>query len=151
MGNFIKLSAVFIVLGLFTFCKGSEKASEPAVNETAMHAEKNVIVDPEFSAKGKNTRADVTELNRVSKGIIEVIFNYSGGCEEHEFYLATQGGMIKTLPPKLELFLVDKQEDDPCRMLITDTINFNIEAILPERVDSVVISINNNYSKMILR
>ncbi|MBA3898607.1 MAG: hypothetical protein H0X62_00100 [Bacteroidetes bacterium] len=96
-GIYIKTVFCLIATIAVISCNGGKKTSMQAENPNT--ETKIVKIDQGFSPEGKNVRANINDLNRVSKGIIEVIFNYSGGCEEHEFYLATQGGMIKTLPP----------------------------------------------------
>jgi hypothetical protein len=141
--------AIYFSLVLFLCCKAVKQASDKTLEEPKNIS--NVIIDPEFSPEEKNIQAQIIGLSKISNGIIELIFSYSGGCKEHEFYLITKGGLIKTIPPQIKLFLVNQQEDDPCRMLITDTLKFNIAAILPEKSDSVIVSVNNRFLKTVLR
>jgi hypothetical protein len=144
MKKIINTTLFSITLAIFISCKGGESSSKQVVKKNTEI--QFVKIDAEFSAETKNTRANIVAVNKISKDIIEVIFNYSGGCKEHEFYLITTGGMIKTLPPKISLYLVDKQEDDHCRMLITDTIIFNIRPIIPPKTDSLLLLINNGFT-----
>ena len=91
----------------------------------------------------------IQHIKLISPGIIEIAFSYSGGCEEHEFNLYSSGGMIKTQPPKISLYLVDHQENDPCRQLLTATKRFDISDALPEDHKKAILLVNNNFEYQI--
>ena len=59
--------------------------------------------------------------------ILILKFNYSGGCEEHEFALVGMKAMAKSLPPIRSIVLFHNNNDDSCRELITETLSFNIK------------------------
>lgn len=88
---------------------------------------KDVIVDRERAAKDP----DVTIRSMQVKGdtlIVEV--QYGGGCQPHTFDLYTNGGWLKSLPPKATVWLEHTTpEPDPCRALISETLKFNIKPL----------------------
>ena len=60
---------------------------------------------------------------------LELIFNYSGGCEKHEFALLGLTAVAKSLPPSRRIMLYHNNNDDSCRELITDTLYYDITAL----------------------
>jgi hypothetical protein len=63
----------------------------------------------------------------INKNTMSLIVSYGGGCSTHEFQLAGSSNIMKSLPPKREIQLLHNGNNDLCKMLITDTISFNIE------------------------
>jgi hypothetical protein len=113
-------------LFLLSGCRAKEKitaSKEPAV--------KPVMIDQDFSPRGKNTALEILHAEMISEEVVGIIFSYSGGCLEHSFDLYSSGAMIKTLPPKINFWLVNHQNEDACRQLIQDTLYFNIAAAIP--------------------
>jgi hypothetical protein len=60
---------------------------------------------------------------------IWITIKYSGGCQVHTFALFMSPGIIKTNPPQVELYLRHSGHGDACRVLITQTIAFDIAPI----------------------
>ena len=139
----IYLTFAFLSL-LFTFnsCKSLKKNKSNIQPATVIE---KVIVDSSFSNKAKNLPVQIQEIKLVSPGIIEIIFNYSGGCEKHEFELYAVPGMVKTLPPKINFYLIDNQEKDFCRQLITTSKQFDISAVLPKDYKKITLLVNHQF------
>ncbi|MDQ3190205.1 MAG: hypothetical protein M3Q58_01275 [Bacteroidota bacterium] len=139
----IKISTVcFILFFALNSCKTGKSGNK--VDNTESKVEK-VIIDPQFSPKGKNTRMQILEVKEISNEIIEISFNYSGGCKEHSFSLYSTGGLIKTLPPKINIYLVNHQQDDVCRELLTIKKQFDISPALSENNQKTILIFNNRF------
>lgn len=143
---YIKLIAV--VAFICANCKGGSKTTAIAVVSIVPTEEsiKNVVIDRQFSKEGKNLRAhiDKAEMTESRKGLLKLIISYSGGCKEHMFELISKGNYFKTNPPKINLYLVDSQEEDPCRSIVTDTLFFNLENIKYPAGDKLLLIINDS-------
>ena len=146
--NFSIYLALAILSLLFTFnsCKSLKKNGSTIQPVTVIE---KAIVDSSFSNKAKNMPVQIQDIKLVSPGIIEIVFNYSGGCEEHDFKLYAVPGMVKTLPPKINFYLVDKQEKDFCRQLITASKQFDISAALPKDYKKITLLVNHQFEYLI--
>ncbi|UKN02820.1 hypothetical protein K6119_04725 [Paracrocinitomix mangrovi] len=73
-------------------------------------------------------RSASTNIEKVSidENVMTLIVSYSGGCEKHEFSLVGSTALMKSLPPKRNILLQHKNNDDNCREYITDTLQFDI-------------------------
>lgn len=78
---------------------------------------------------------------QLNKDVLTLEINYSGGCKEHQFNLYTTG---KAENNHLQLFLVDSQTEDFCKMLITDTLNYNLSNLKTITKSKLNITINRN-------
>jgi len=78
---------------------------------------------------------------QLNKDILTLEINYSGGCKEHQFKLYTNGEVENS---NLQLFLVDLQNEDFCKMLITDTLKFNLSNLKSVSKNKLNLSINRN-------
>ncbi|HET6243389.1 MAG: hypothetical protein H0V01_00660 [Bacteroidetes bacterium] len=135
----IKTSTIALIMACTFFsCKSGKIADK---SNKPLH--EKVIVEPDFSKQGKNTRMQIQEVKLISDKTIEISFSYSGGCKEHSFSLYTSGALIKTLPPKIHLFLVNHQQEDACRELITAKIQFDISNALPSNTKKTILIFND--------
>jgi len=64
---------------------------------------------------------------KINGDILELLVNYSGGCEEHSFELVSNGFYMKSLPPKLAVKVLHNNNGDACRSLEEKTLSFNIK------------------------
>lgn len=62
----------------------------------------------------------------VIAGVLVVDVEYGGGYFEHTFSLEWNGTMLKSVPPKYWLNLVDESPYDPCRSIISRRLRFDI-------------------------
>lgn len=123
----------------------SAKSSSVGINhkETA----KDVIIERGFSAENKNNRMNILSAT-LNKDILKLIINYSGGCKEHDFNLYSTGLYAKSLPPQIQLHLIDSQDQDACRQLITDTLNFKLTNIKIPNTYKIIITVNEYEEKI---
>jgi hypothetical protein len=64
---------------------------------------------------------------------LEIEVEYSGGCGEDTWTLAWTGSLMKSLPPKANIYLHLK-DDDPCREVVRKKVSFDISSIYKDEV-----------------
>ncbi len=136
------LKSICILLVLLTgiSCKSNKKSSSS--NNIYNNQTKGipVIIDSSFSADNKNLRMNILNM-QLNKDILTLEINYSGGCKEHSFNLYTSG---KAKNNNLQLFLVDMQNEDFCKMLLTDTLQFNLSNLKSLNKGKLNLTVNRN-------
>ena len=83
----------------------------------------------------------VTDL-QIKESILAVSVEYSGGSSKHQFDLYTNMMIMKSMPPKLNVFLQHNANGDQAEALISKTLLFDI-SVLSEHHERMIISINN--------
>lgn len=77
--------------------------------------------------------AENDDYNLAAAGIkgdyLEVIVNYGGGCEEHEFTLFAEEGIMKSLPPQQNVYLVHENNGDMCEAGVNEKIIFDLKPL----------------------
>lgn len=131
------LKSIFILLVLITgiSCKSIKNTSS-----TNQQKGSPVIIDSSFNVNNKNMRMNILNM-QLNKDLLTIEINYSGGCKEHQFNLYSNG---ITENNNLQLFLVDAQTEDFCKMLLTDTLNFNLSNLKTLNKSKLNITINRN-------
>lgn len=132
---------IFLIAG-FTSCKNngggtaSKKSSEKKAQATTISS-KDIIV----GAKREPVKPDYQVLNMtIENDLLKVVFQYSGGCEEHDFNAHFNGGWLKTLPPQAVLdFEHLNPNNDACRSTVKDTVFYNLDAVKYPGGNEVVI------------
>ena len=111
------------------------------------HLVKDVIIEQGFSPEGKNNRMEILSAT-INEDILNLVVSYSGGCKEHNLNLYYTGFFAKSLPPQIKLHLIDAQEEDFCRQLITDTLLYNLSNVKVQNTNKVFLTINNHGEKI---
>lgn len=93
----------------------------------------------EYSVKEASTGGDILQL----------VVSYSGGCEDHEFTLFTNGAMMKSMPPQMNLTLSHNNNGDTCRGLLTDTLAFDLSKIRAGKEGTIILRLRNYDSKIV--
>ncbi len=99
-----------------------------------------VIIDSYFSVDNKNMRMNILNI-QLNKDVLTMEINYSGGCQEHNFNLYSNGKIENNT---MQLFLVDMQNEDFCKMLLTDTLKFNLSNLKTISKNKLNLTINRN-------
>lgn len=108
----------------------AEKVKEQTVSVKEIIIENTDPVKPNFRIVDMTTEGDV----------LTVVFQYSGGCEEHNFDAYFSGGWRKTLPPTAGItFKHLDPKQDACRSVVKDTVQFNMKPLRYSGSDEVVI------------
>lgn len=61
---------------------------------------------------------------------LEIRVRYSGGCREHSFELLWDGTERESFPVQIPLFLVHDNNNDPCRAIVSETLEFDLSNYL---------------------
>lgn len=81
---------------------------------------------------------------RVDGNCLEMEVTYGGGCKAHEFDLVWSGAFAESLPPQATLFLVHRNNDDPCRAIRSEKVKFNLEKLQDKKTGQVGLNIVSN-------
>jgi hypothetical protein len=132
-----------ITMLLFS-CKSSQQNTSAVNSKSPKESVKKPVTDPDFSPEEKNTRMNILDASIDQQKTLHLIISYSGGCKEHEFNIYTSGHYIKTLPPKMNIWLVNEQNEDACRQLITDTLAFDLSGLIMKDYDKILFILNDD-------
>lgn len=89
---------------------------------------------------------NVTDLE-VRGSVLAVTVEYSGGNSDHQFDLYTNMMIMKSMPPKLNVFLQHNAHGDMAEGLISKTLLFDVST-LNQHYEKMLIRINN-YDKSV--
>ncbi|MDZ4751271.1 MAG: hypothetical protein SGI87_06620 [Flavobacteriales bacterium] len=123
---------------------GSSDAME-TIEEIRM---REIIIEPEYQWPGETDAFNL--ISSSSSGdtlILEV--EYGGGCEAHGWKLLSNNVWMKSLPPKMNLYLEHDNKGDMCRALITEKLYFNLEPVKYSRGKQAIFIVNNDSEKPI--
>jgi len=63
---------------------------------------------------------------------LHISVTYGGGCKEHLFRLVWDGNLSKSNPPQITLHLLHDAQDDHCRALLQQELQFDLSAHLEQ-------------------
>ncbi|MBI1289327.1 MAG: hypothetical protein GC178_17300 [Flavobacteriales bacterium] len=136
------LIIVLLISVAFFSCKNNGQSTSSATQKQAEAAETQKVKDIIVSRERKPREQDFQVLSmNCSKNVLTVIFRYSGGCKEHDFNAYFSGSFMKSLPPQAYIdFEHFNPDNDPCRSLVKDTVNFNLEPMRYQSGNEVIIT-----------
>ena len=120
-------------------CKGGLKTSAYAISEETL----NVIIDPSENMQKRGDRTTISRME-VLGDYLSINVSYSGGCEEHEFKLLSDGRYSATYPPEVELVLRYDANNDMCRSYLDETLFFDLKPLQYVGTTRVLIRLTNN-------
>lgn len=133
------LRILAFVLISFTLVSSSCKKNKGAANAESSNKEEVKVMDNEKKTipsvtvdSGylyKETDSFTLLESNVNGDILSLLVQYGGGCEQHEWEVFTTGAYAKSLPPQITLSIEHNANNDKCRALITDTLEFSLEKI----------------------
>jgi hypothetical protein len=127
------------IVSIIFGCKNTSKHSSSKKANTTQE----VIVQRDFSPEGKIAPVEISAVKFISKDIIEITFKSGNACLE-DFKLYSAGGIIKTNPPKIPVFLYAEKSN--CKKSGTGSSQFNISSAIPADIKDFVLLINNDFS-----
>jgi hypothetical protein len=65
---------------------------------------------------------------KVNGRYLDVEVEYGGGCGNADFDLVWNGALMKSMPPKVSMMLVFKDEDY-CKALVKKTLRFDLQSV----------------------
>jgi len=147
----MRYSVVFLVLAGFLSCKNNgagTKSSKGAENAQSANVEvKQIIVD---ANRGPAPKPDFSASNwTMKRGILEVVVQYSGGCDEHDFNAYFSGSWLKSMPPQAMVTLEHlNPKNDPCRKMVKDTFLFDATPLEYPGGEEVMVKLASDPSMM---
>lgn len=79
----------------------------------------------------------------IKGNLLSIDVQYSGGSKEHTFELFSNQMMMKSLPPKMNLFLQHQANGDLAKALITKTLLFDL-SLLSAPPGLTILLLNNS-------
>ena len=126
---------LLIALGLLFSCE------KPAVYEGPCD---NEIVES-TSSYNDGPYDPSTKINSIvwNGECLEISVSYSGGCEEHAFEIVTDGSIIKTDPPIINLG-INHSNTDLCQAYLTESISIGLgDNIFLNDEDEIILNFTN--------
>ena len=135
MKNFFLIPLVV----LFIQCKSSFQSAAYAIPEETLA----VKIDPSENIQKRGDRTTISRME-VLGDYLSMSVSYSGGCEEHDFDLISDGRYSATYPPEIELVLRHNANKDMCRSYIDETLFFDLKPLQYDGTSRIVIRLTNN-------
>jgi len=110
---------------------------------------KNIIINKTYEWSGSTDRFNLIEQS-INGDTLILVVEYGGGCKDHFFTMNTNSAWMKSMPPKLNLWLEHENNDDNCRALITKSLFFDLKPIRYNPSQSVLIIVNGEEEKSVL-
>jgi hypothetical protein len=138
------LTIVILMSLLMLNCKSRKQTADKEKNKSNQ-AVSAITVHESYSYPKDAAPFEITKAS-IKGDILTLDVSYSGGCKDHSFSLHGTKMYMKSMPPKLGIFLEHEANGDSCRELKTEQLNFNISEIKypgTEKDYTIIISINN--------
>ena len=122
------LVLIAAVLLTTTSCGNKKNTSETSMSEErGQNVGQALIID----TSGSFDKGDAYQIKNASleQDSLILTITHGGGCKDHEYTLYSNGALMKSLPPKLNLMLHHNGNDDYCRALIQKRLAFDLSAI----------------------
>ena len=133
---------IFALLIVYSCSLTNKKTS------TTKEAYPSIIVQQDYLPAKDNTPFTILDAS-INKDILSLIVQYGGGCKEHYFNLFTKGVFEDESSNRLRFFLEHNYNEDFCKKLVLDTLDFSLRNKLSiEKIKSVEIEIDS-YSKFL--
>lgn len=131
---------IFVSILLFSLviisCKNTK---ETGTTDTPV--KKGLLVD-DFRNYENSANYSIENI-ALNQNILTINLNYSGGCEAHEFTLIGLKAIGKTLPPKRSIMLFHQGNNDSCRELISEELQFDINDFGYRKGEEIILELAN--------
>lgn len=105
-------------------------------------------IDTSFDRTTLKTNIQILQSS-ISGDTLWMDVEYSGGCATHSFELKSKGLWMKSLPPKLNLYLVHNDAGDACREVIREKLSFLINPAQYGGQQKVRLILNENTNHLL--
>jgi len=136
---------IFVFLCVLVACK-APKNKVATEEENRKLVKKSIQINREIPV---NRNEFTIEGAFIKNDSLIISIAYSGGCEDHDFELYTNGMMAKSLPPQITLTLVHNSKPDNCRNLIRANQSFGIDTLATLYQNKMLLRITD-YEKPLL-
>lgn len=122
------INCVFAIIIIeFIFGCSNNTITPPTLNNTEIQ---DIIMYTDYHSIPLFTDSLTVQKINMDKNTLQLVVSYGGGCKSHQFALYGFAGFLKSLPPQADLFLSHNGNGDPCKALIIQELNFNLENLL---------------------
>ncbi len=135
-GNMKNIILIAFFAHIFSSCKHTELITEGTNKSEQTAFLSDALVNDDFDDICNILDIFIHENN------MSLVVSYGGGCSVHEFQLAGSSSVMESFPPKRNVQLLHNGNNDLCKMLITDTITFNIENLSNDKKPGSEIILN---------
>jgi hypothetical protein len=141
--RYIGLIVLFFMLT--SSCGNKKSASETQLTDNKVTTEQKSGPTLIIDQSGGFDQGDHYDIfaARIEGDSLHMTISHGGGCKVHEFKLYTNGAMMKSLPPKINLILHHNGNEDNCRALIQKEIAFNIGELKSMSNGRIIINLSN--------
>ncbi len=74
--------------------------------------------------------------------------SYHGGCGKNNFELYSNGLLMKSMPPQLEIYLEREQENETCNDEIKQLLKFDLSPVKKPGNAKIILNINSAENKL---
>ena len=126
----------YIILGVLAILAAA--CSEESTNDSPLNKDINLAIIQDQTAYDQTVGNIISDTNSTSDPFelhyawldgweLKTIVSYSGGCEEHDFYMIWPEVITMIYPPDFDVYLLHDANNDLCEAYLTDTLTFNLE------------------------
>jgi len=139
----MKSLLLFSIPILMLSCKNSvptnPRSEEVRETEQTTSSVLEIQLDKSYAPNKELFRFNVKGWE-IKENVLSITISYSGGCEEDSFKAFYTGAWMKSLPPKMDIYLEHHTpKPDYCKALITKTIEIDISEVKYEGQNKVVL------------
>lgn len=122
------LGLIAAVLLIATSCGNKKNTSETSMSEEQQQTVGQALI---IDTSGSFDKGDAYQIKSASleQDSLILTITHGGGCKDHDYTLYSNGSLMKSLPPKMNLMLHHNGNEDYCRALIQKRLAFDLSAI----------------------
>lgn len=136
--------SVLILLTLAS-CSSAQKTKSTAKEKTVSGV---LQIDTAFDRTVLKPNIQILQ-SMISGDTLWLEVEYSGGCATHSFELKSKGQWMKSMPPKLNLYLIHNDAGDSCREVIQEKLSFLVNSAQYGGQHKVRFTVNENNNNLL--
>ncbi len=124
---FTYLTLLGVLLGsTLTACSVLDNQSSGSSNTTTASAK--VLIIDQNTAKYPMDAVMIRDASVIGDSLTMLVA-FSGGCKAHDFKVITNGAMMKSMPPQINVLLSHDAHGDMCEALLTQDVTVSLEPL----------------------
>lgn len=134
----------FAFMAILTSCKSKDAVAseDKSAQETMVEETNKLEISKDYSAKLVDAIAITSTAIEGNNLLISV--SYSGGCETHDFKLMSNGAIMKSMPPQMNITLEHNGNGDSCRAMIEQTLVYDISEAKSYASGTIILILNGD-------
>jgi hypothetical protein len=144
---FTSIALIAATLGTtITACSVIDNQSSGSSNPAA--ASKVLIVDPRLE-KYPADEATIRDASIVGDSLTMLVA-FGGGCKTHDFKVISNGAMMKSMPPQVNVILSHNAHEDMCEALLTQDVTVSLEPLKQQAISGGVVIHVKGFEKSLM-